>query len=609
MIRLSENDKKILNKIISKISKERMKKNWEEFMKFTPAPSGSDQEEQAIQFIYRTLEGYGLKPEIYRYDAYLSDPKWAKLEILEPRKTEIQCTSYQQVGTTSPEGIEGEVIYLQPDEIGYTDCRGKIILADQKISGGLTGLQMGLQYPMLLKLQEMGAKGLIVIEKDSYMPTVIHQFADFSVSGNPTPDNFHLIQTIPASVSVCNRDGQLLKAFARKSRLQVRLASVVETAWKKNPLLIAEVHGNREPEKFLLVDGHVDTPPFSPGVNDNASGVVAMLELARILNGHREQLGRCVRFAFFTGHEIGRYCGSTWYNDAFWHDIRYNCLGAINIDSPGVKGATECDAAPILEVQEAVIDSIKAVTGVEVENTRWVNRSADASFWGAGIPQIYCTLIRPKEQYDIFTDFSGGGWWWHTPWATFDRADVNVLETDVKINLNYIFRMINCRIIPMNFTPYAKSMIKILEDLQAKADKVRGYYNLQPVIEKAKLFKEFSLLLENAVQKNIDQGGSEAVAMVLNHCLMWVSRHINPVTHSDADKTNQMDMYLFGERPFPRLQGILKLAKMPFYHTSEFKMLNTKLLRDRNYVVDGIHLANELIESTLDKIEKVGGEK
>lgn len=608
MIKLSENDKKILNKMISKISKKRVKKNWEEYMKFTPAPSGSDQEEQIIQFIYRTLKGYGLTPEIHRYDAYLSDPKWSKLEILEPQKTEIQCTSYQQVGTTSPEGIEGEVIYLQPDEIGYTDCRGKIILAEQKTSDGLGGLQMGLQYPMLLKLQEMGVQGLIVIEKDTYIPTVIHQFADFSVSGNPTPDNFHLIQTIPASVSVSNRDGQLLKAFAKKSCLQVRITSVVETAWKKVPLLVADVHGNREPEKYLLVDGHVDTPPFSPGVTDNASGVAAMLELARVLNGHREELDRSVRFFFITGHEIGRYAGSTWYNDAFWHDIRYNCLGVLNIDSPGAEGATECGPAPILEVQDAVIDSNKAVTGVEVETRRWENRMGDASFWGTGIPHTYLISVRPKEQFDIFSDFAGGGWWWHTPWATFDRGDINVLEKDVKINLHYIFRMTNCRILPMNFTPYAEYMLKILEDLQAKADKIRSFFNLQPVMEEAKRFKELSLLLEDAVQKNIDQDGQEVVAL-LNHCLMWVGRHIHPAVHSDADKTNQMDMYLFGERPFPRLQGILKLAEMPLYQTSEFKMLKTKLLRDRNYVIDGFYLANELIESTLDKIEKVGGEK
>jgi len=104
MIRLSENDKKILNEQITEISKEEVKKKWEEFMKFTPIHSGSAQEEQAIQFIRRTLKGYGLTPEVHQYDAYLSDPKWSKLEILEPRKTEIQCTPYRQVGTTGPEG-------------------------------------------------------------------------------------------------------------------------------------------------------------------------------------------------------------------------------------------------------------------------------------------------------------------------------------------------------------------------------------------------------------------------------------------------------------------------------------------------------------------------
>ena len=608
MIKLSENDKKILNKMIRKISKEKLKKNWEEIIKFTPAPSGSEQEEQIIQFIFHKLEEYGLKPKMYRYDAYMSEPKWSKLEILDPKKTEIQCTAYQQVGTTSPEGIEGEVIYLELDELGNTDCSGKIILVEQETNDSLRGLQAGLQYPKMLELQKMGAKGLIVIEKDSYAPTVIHQFADFSVSGNPTPDNFHLIQTIPASVAVSYQDGQLLKTFIKKSRLQVRITSVVETAWKKVPLIVADIHGNREPEKYLLVDGHVDTPPFSPGVTDNTSGDAALLELARVLNEHREELDRSVRFFFMTGHEIGRYAGSTWYNDTFWHDIRYNCIGVLNIDSPGAEGAIECGPAPILEVQDAVIDSNKAVTGVEIETRRWEDRTADASFWATGIPHTYLISVRPKGLFDPFIDFSGGGWWWHTTWATFDRGDINVLEKDVKINLHYIFRMTNCRILPMNFTPYAEYMLKILEDLQAKADKVRSFFNLQPVLEEAKRFKELSLLLEDAVQKNIDQDGQGVVAL-LNHCLMWVGRHIHPAVHSDADKTNQADMYLLGITPFPRLQGILELAKMSLYHKPEFKMLHTKLLRERNYVVDGFYLANELIENTLDKIKKVGGEK
>ena len=125
MINLSKEDKQLPDKLAKEISKKELMGNWEQFMEFTPIHSGSSQEEDAAQFIKQKLEEYGLAPEILRYDSYLSDPKWARLVVLEPHNVEIQCTPYRQVGTTGPEGFEGEVIYLSPEEIGKTECRDK----------------------------------------------------------------------------------------------------------------------------------------------------------------------------------------------------------------------------------------------------------------------------------------------------------------------------------------------------------------------------------------------------------------------------------------------------------------------------------------------------
>ena len=373
-------------------------------------------------------------------------------------------------------GIEGEIIYLAPDEVGKADCRDKIVLAEQKTSDDW----MGMRYPLTRKLQEMGVKGLILIEQDTFMSTVIHQRADFSVSGNPTSDNVHLIQTIPAILSVSNKDGGILKTMVAKGEVRAHIVSIVETGWKRLPLPVVEIKGSKEPEKFILVNGHVDTPPFSPGVTDNASGVVAMLELARLLHKNRDRLARSVRIAFWTAHEIGRYGGSTWYNDAFWHDLRYNCVAFLNIDSPGAKGATEQRPGPIAEVSDVYKESVKASKGLTVDGARWHTRAGDSSFWGVGIPHTSAASTLPKDKYDPFVNFSGGGWWWHTAWATLDRGDVGILAKDVSLNLHYIFMMVNCRILPMNFIFYAEEMVKILEDLQEKSDKIRGILQSVP---------------------------------------------------------------------------------------------------------------------------------
>ncbi len=601
MINLSQNDTQLIELLTQQISKENLEENWRRFMDITPIHSGSQEEEAAVQFIRQHLEQYGLSPEILRYDAYISDPKSARLEILSPRRLEIQVTPYRQVGSTGPKGLDGEIIYLGPEEIGNVECRDKIVLAEHKTAGDW----MGVRYPLTLKLQQMGVKGLILIEQDTFMPSVIHQRADFSVSGNPTSDNIHLIQTIPAILSVSNNDGRLLKTMVKQGGVQAHIVSIVETGWKRLPLPVVEIKGANEPDKFMLVNGHVDTPPFSPGVTDNASGVVAMLELARILHHNRKSLNRSVRIAFWTAHEIGRYGGSTWYNDSHWQELRYNCVAFLNIDSPGAKGATGFRAGPISEMADLYKESVKAGSGQDVEATRWPTRAGDCSFWGTGIPHGSAISALPEELYDPFVNYSGGGWWWHTAWATLDRGDVGILARDVGVNLHFIFRMINCRILPLNFTTYAQGMINILEDLQDKADKIRGYFNLFPIIDQAKEFLELSQSLENTVSKAMGKDVPDEVVTDLNKCLMWVSRCINPVAHSDAGKTDQMDMSSFGATPFPRIHQILELANMSLHQSPQFKFLRTKLVRERNFVVDGFHQANQTIRKTLAKHQDV----
>ncbi|MEE8354463.1 MAG: M28 family peptidase, partial [Candidatus Bathyarchaeia archaeon] len=541
---------------------------------------------------------YGLEPEMLRYDAYISDPKYAKLEILLPLEMELKCTPYRQVGSTGPEGIEGEVIYIAPEDIGRAVCRDKIVLCEQQTAGDWMGLRAGL----LLRLQEQGIKGLIVIEQDSYKPDVVHQRADFSVSGNPTSDNIAKIQTIPAIVHLTNRDGEAIRELVKRGGVRARVTSVVETGWRDVGLLVAEIKGEVEPDRFILVNAHIDTPPFSPGVVDNASGDVAVLELARILQMNRERLRRSVRIAFWSAHEIGRYAGSTYFNDHFWHDLRYQCVASYNIDSPGAKGATTFRAAPISEVLEAALDSIRSVTGIEVESLRWPTRAGDGSFWGTGVPHTSLTSSRPPEDYDPHVNYSGGGWWWHTSSATMEHGDIDVMEMDVRVELNYIFKMANCPVLPLNFVTYSEHILKILEDYQATAEGVRTQFNIDPVLVRAEEFRDLTRELEDMVKSIPKKGNpSEPLRQELNHCLLWVSRHINPIAHSDAGPTEQVSMETFGATPFPRIAGITRLAGMD-PETPEFGFLRTKLIRQRNAVEDGFYQANELIKGTLKRL-------
>jgi hypothetical protein len=597
MILLADETKELIKKLEGEIKKSRIKKNWKELMEFTPIPSGSPQEEQAIKYMKKSLEESGLECKIHRFEAYISTPIRSSLKITSPLEMEIQATPYRQVGTTTPEGFEAEVIYIPPDKLGYAKCRDKIVLCEQQTSGDWMGLRDG----FLLRLQEMGLKGLIVIEQDDYMPTVVHQRADFSVSGSPTPENIDQIQTIPAILHISNKDGQALRKLVQQGGVRAHIVSLVETEWKTLPLLETEIKGSLEPKKFILVNAHIDTPPFSPGVVDNVSGNVAILEIARLLSNYREKLRRSIRIVIWTGHETGRYAGSTWYNDAMWHDLRHNCFCSYNIDSPGAEGAIIFRDIQFTEVMDVALDSVRSVTGKGVERYRWATRAGDGSFWGTGMPHVSLTTSRPEEDYDPHVNYSGGGWWWHTPYATMEHGSVDVIEMDIKAELNFIIRMVNSKVLPLNFTKYSEELYRILLDMNEKSRKIRAYFNLDPVVIRAEEFKELAQKLEKRLQEKADTLNDEEV-WDINNTLMWVSRHVNPVAHSNAGPSEQMSMETFGAQPFPRIAPIVELSNMTLHQSHQFKLLKNHLLRQRNIVEEGFYQANQLIEETLEKL-------
>ena len=65
--------------------------------------------------------------------------------------------------------------------------------------------------------------------------------------------------------------------------------------------LEAVLNGTSLSKEIVVIGAHYDTVKGSPGANDNASGVAALLEIARLLSGKR--LARSVRFVAFVNEE------------------------------------------------------------------------------------------------------------------------------------------------------------------------------------------------------------------------------------------------------------------------------------------------------------------
>lgn len=96
--------------------------------------------------------------------------------------------------------------------------------------------------------------------------------------------------------------------------------------------LVLTIPGTQSPEQAVLLTAHLDSisnqTPYqtAPGADDNATGSAALLEAARVLQGHRLQ--RTIRLIWFTGEEQGLEGSKAYVKD---HDLS-GIVGVINLD-------------------------------------------------------------------------------------------------------------------------------------------------------------------------------------------------------------------------------------------------------------------------------------
>ncbi len=67
--------------------------------------------------------------------------------------------------------------------------------------------------------------------------------------------------------------------------------------------LIVEIEGHRDRSTVVEVGAHFDSVKNCPGADDNGSGVVGLLEIARVMQDQRPE--RTIRLCFFAAEEVG----------------------------------------------------------------------------------------------------------------------------------------------------------------------------------------------------------------------------------------------------------------------------------------------------------------
>ncbi len=151
--------------------------------------------------------------------------------------------------------------------------------------------------------------------------------------------------TIPAAGVSPEVAGALVAAAAAGET--AHLVTRVRTRQAPTRSIIAELQGT-EPDAVIMLGAHLDSVLDGPGLNDDGSGVAALLEIATALAQTRSRA--TIRLAFWSGEELGLH-GSYRYATALTSEDARAILVYANVDmiaSPnGFAGVYDEPGAPV----------------------------------------------------------------------------------------------------------------------------------------------------------------------------------------------------------------------------------------------------------------------
>jgi len=271
-----------------------------------PRWASSPAEWQATQYIKAQYEAVGLDQatlEPYEMDTWAWDDGDARL-VEEGTKIDMLPFNF-----CPPVDINAPLV-----DVGYGTPR-EVSAAAAQLPGAVAIMALRFEpftepipHPYRLQgLAQAGAAAALVIDRKDGRRVEYHNANDWRDRG---PEQ-HPLPTMATS----REHGDLLRrGAAQGQRVRLRVDSRFYKASSANTAGVLE--GVDWPDEHLLLGGHHDTVYGAAGGNDNASGVIALMETARVLAGLRAATGqgpgRAIRFVTFSAEEQ-RFQGSTAY--------------------------------------------------------------------------------------------------------------------------------------------------------------------------------------------------------------------------------------------------------------------------------------------------------
>lgn len=549
--------------------------------------SGSEDERIAAQYISERLSEFDIPHTVYTPELFLSVPISASLEV--EGKT-LRAKSPSCSAPTGPEGITGEVVYLKRRASqnvgdffdfateGTTDVRGKLVLVE------------GMSVPKAVwALKQRGAIGQIYIN-----PGVdIHWGTCTTVWGAPDLDSDPRQPKTPV-ININRPDGDALISQLREGKVEATIRTDMREGWFECPVTVAEIQGQIEPERFLLVHGHMDS--WDVGIGDNAVGNATLLELARLFHQNRDQLARSLKIAWWTGHSTGRYAASTWFADTFGLELARNCIAQVNIDSPGCRWATEYrDISWMTETEDFCVQAIKGVTGQEAQGER-PHQAGDYSFNNIGLSGFFMllstmpeALIEEKGYYAV--GGCGANIAWHTENDTLEIADRDNLMRDLRVYIATLQRVLNNPVHPFDFRKLAAEFRSTLDSY---SDGVQDLVDFSVAYQALETLEAALNSLYDKVSSLQGQPVDDPAVRAVNDAILELGRILVPINYTRNGRFRNEPAV-----PVPPLPDVAPAQELKEAEGHRKHVLRTHVVRGLNRVAWAFENATKAAQSAL----------
>lgn len=552
--------------------------------------SSGEGERQAAEYIAARLREFGVEHEVYEPELYLSVPLLASLEV-DGKPVRAKATAFS--AGTGPEGVSGEAVYVSawaseaPErlfEFTYErgkDVRGKIVVTD------------GFGFPGPVRFFETnGAIGQVHINPGEN----IHWGFCNSVWGAPDLDSEGLQPQTPV-ISISRPDGEALLKRLKKGKATVTIRTEMKEGWYHCPVIVAEIEGKDEPERFVLAHGHYDS--WAVGVGDNAVGDATLLELARIFHKHRDGLARTLKVAWWSGHSTGRYAGSTWFADTFGLELARDCIAQVDIDSPGCRWATEYSGVSSMpEAEDLCIQTILDATRQGATTAR-PPQAGDYSFNNIGISSFFMLLsTMPKELREEKGYYPvggcGGNIGWHSEHDTLEIADRDILMRDLSIYATSLQRVLNNPIHPFDFRKVAAEFRdKLNQYANGAADEVK----FDSAFDALEGFEKELDALYGKIPGLLKRPVTDPGVRAANDAMLELARILVPINYTRSGRFRTEPAVHMP--PLPDLGPALDMREAAGH---DRKVLRTHLLRGLNRVTWAIEGAAGVVQRANTKI-------